>query len=62
MSTPDPNITQMLAAVREGDEEAANELYNHIYDELCLIAHARLARYRGVEQCIERRGFERGSK
>jgi RNA polymerase sigma factor (TIGR02999 family) len=41
-----PDITQLLVDARDGDRQAADVLYDHIYDELQRIAHARLAHYR----------------
>ncbi len=46
MPALNPDITQLLADARDGDHQAANVLYDHIYDELRQIAHGRLARYR----------------
>jgi len=40
------DVTQLLQAAREGDPEAANGLYDAVYDELRDIARLRLSRHR----------------
>ena len=40
------NITQLLSDARAGDRDAADVLYQNVYDELIGIAKGRLARYR----------------
>jgi len=42
------DVTQLLARLREGDEEAADVLYNHVYDQLHAMARRKRAwRYPG---------------
>lgn len=40
------HLTQLLHAARDGDANAANDLYEHVYDELRRIAQQRLRRHR----------------
>jgi RNA polymerase sigma factor (TIGR02999 family) len=49
MSTDQPNTTQLLVRVREGDQAALNDLFGHVYEALREIAHQRLSRYRPGE-------------
>ena len=45
MSEPQPaEITQLLGAMRAGDEKAADTVVNLAYDELKIIAHRQLNR------------------
>lgn len=44
-----PDITRLLADVRQGDEDALNQLYPLVYDELRQIAHAQLRHHRDAE-------------
>jgi RNA polymerase sigma factor (TIGR02999 family) len=46
MPATSPNITQLLGAARNGNRDAADALYDEVYDELRRIAHGRLAKYR----------------
>ena len=39
---PQENITKLLISLREGAEEAGEQLFPAIYDELCKIAHREL--------------------
>ncbi len=41
------SVTRLLLAVREGDREALNALFPHIYDELHALARRRRARWHG---------------
>ena len=42
-------LTQLLHAARDGNAAAADDLYQHVYDELRRIAHQRLRRHRPGE-------------
>ena len=44
MDTPDGNVTDILRAAQEGDQEAAARLLPLVYDELRKLAQARMAR------------------
>ena len=44
MDTPDGNVTDILRAAQEGDQEAAARLLPLVYDELRQLAQARMAR------------------
>ena len=44
MDTPDGNVTAILRAAQEGDQEAAGRLLPLVYDELRKLAQARMAR------------------
>lgn len=41
-----PHTTQLLREVRGGSRTAFDDLYAHVYDDLRVAAHQRLARYR----------------
>lgn len=41
-----PHTTQLLREVRSGSRTAFDDLYAHVYDDLRVAAHQRLARYR----------------
>lgn len=41
-----PKTTQLLREVRGGSRTAFDDLYAHVYDDLRVAAHQRLARYR----------------
>ena len=43
MDTPDGNVTAILRAAQEGDQEAAGRLLPLVYDELRKLAQARMA-------------------
>ena len=44
--TPDPNITQLLASVRNGDREAEKQLMEAVYEELHRLAAGYMRRER----------------
>ena len=44
----EPNVTAMLAAMRDGDQEALDRLFAVLYDELHRLARAQLARRGGT--------------
>lgn len=46
---PSGETTQLLVESRGGDREALDRLFPHVYEELKVIAHGRLARYRRGE-------------
>lgn len=48
MPMPFDTTTGLLAAVREGDQEALGQLFPHVYDQLRQIAHRELARRGGT--------------
>lgn len=49
MATASEHITELLRGARQGDREAANHLYDAVYDQLREIAHQRLGRNRPGE-------------
>ena len=44
-SNPSPDTTRLLLDVRQGDRGAFDRLYEHLYDELRLVARRRLDRF-----------------
>jgi RNA polymerase sigma factor (TIGR02999 family) len=42
--TPNANVTELLKAAQQGDQDAAVRLLPHVYDELRKLARARMAR------------------
>jgi RNA polymerase sigma factor (TIGR02999 family) len=49
MQPASPHLTHLLHAARDGDAEAADDLYQHVYEELRRIARQRLRRHRPGE-------------
>jgi len=42
--TPNANVTEILKAAQQGDQDAAGRLLPHMYDELRKLARAEMAR------------------